>query len=106
MARLIVAVVSNLDAEHLVEVLRNENHRLTEVPSFGGFFHAENTTLMIGVEDEEAEQAVLEIIRRESSPRDLELPADLVDRRADLAPVVHQGGATVFLVELGGIVRL
>ena len=31
MARLIVAVVSNLDAEHVVDVLRNENHRLTEV---------------------------------------------------------------------------
>ena len=106
MARLIVAVVSNLDAERLVGVLRNENHRLTEVPSFGGLFHAENTTLLIGVEDEKTEKAVLEIIRRECSPRDVAVPADLVDRRADLAPVVHQGGATVFLVELSGILRL
>jgi uncharacterized protein YaaQ len=106
MARLIVAVVSNLDAERVVDVLRNENHRLTEVPSFGGLFHAENTTLLIGVEDEETEKAVLEIVRRECAPRDLEVPADLVGRRADLAPVVHQGGATVFLVELSGILRL
>lgn len=106
MARLIVAVVSNLDAEHLVGVLMNENHRLTEVPSFGGLFHAENTTLLIGVEDEKAEKAVLEIVRRECSPRDLEVPAELIDRRADLPPVIRQGGATVFLVELGGILRI
>jgi uncharacterized protein YaaQ len=106
MARLIVAVVSNLDAEHLVDVLRNENHRLTEVPSFGGLFHAENTTLLIGVEDGKTERAVLEIVQRECSSRDLEVPASLVDRRADLAPVVRQGGATVFLVELSGILRL
>ena len=106
MARLIVAVVSNLDAEHLVAVLRNEKHRLTEVPSFGGLFHAENTTLLIGVEDVETEKAVLEIVRRECSLRDLEVPADLVAKRADLAPVVHQGGATVFLVELSGILQL
>jgi uncharacterized protein YaaQ len=106
MARLIVAVVSNLDAENLVDVLRNENHRLTEVPSFGGLFHAENTTLLIGVEDEQTENAVLEIVRRECSPRQLEVPAEMVHRRADLPPVVQQGGATVFLVELGGILRL
>jgi len=106
MARLIVAVVSNSDAEHLVDVLRNEDHRLTEVPSFGGLFHGENTTLLIGVEDEETEKAVLEIVRRECTPRDLEVPADVVAQRADLAEVVHQGGATVFLVELGGILRL
>ena len=106
MARLIVAVVSNLDAERLVDVLRNEHHRLTEVPSFGGLFHADNTTLMIGVDDEKTEKAVLEIVRRECSARDLEVPADLLDQRADLAPVVHQGGATVFLVELSGILRL
>lgn len=106
MARLIVAVVSNLDAEHLVAALRNEKHRLTEVPSFGGLFHAENTTLLIGVEDDETETAVLDIVRRECSPRDLAVPTDLVERRADLPQVVHQGGATVFLVELGGILRL
>jgi uncharacterized protein YaaQ len=101
-----VAVVSNIDAEHLVAALRNEKHQLTEVPSFGGLFHAENTTLLIGVEDEETEKAVLEIVSRECSPRDLAVPPDLVEKRADLPPVVHQGGATVFLVELSGILRL
>ena len=57
------------------------------------------------MEDEQTEKAVLEIVRRECASRDLEVPADLVDR-ADVAPVVHQAGATVFLVELSGILRL
>ncbi len=85
MARLIIAIVNNLDAEHVVEVLRNEGHRLTEIPSFGGYFHAENTTLLIAVEDEAAEQAVLEIIGRECSAREVEVPAEVSGARpADL----------------------
>lgn len=106
MARLIVAIVNNSDAEHLVEVLRDDGHRLTEVPSFGGFMHTDNTTLLIGVEDEKSEKAVLEIFERECSAREVEVPAEMRDRAADLPPVVRHGGATIFLVELGGIVRV
>ena len=105
MARLIVAVVNNLDAEHLVDVLRDEGQRLTEVPSFGGFLHADNTTLLIGVEDDDAQKAVLQTIERECSARDVEVPSELLDRGKELPPMVRHGGATIFLVELGGIVR-
>ena len=44
MARLIVAVVHNLDAEHVVATLRDEGHRVTVIPSLGGFCHFRLTT--------------------------------------------------------------
>jgi uncharacterized protein YaaQ len=106
MARLIVAVVNDLDAEHVVATLRDEKHRLTEIPSFGGFLHAENTTLLIGVEDDRAEREVLQILERECSPRDVDVPAELLERDTDLPAVVRHSGATIFLVELGGITRV
>ncbi len=104
MARLIIAIVNNLDAEHLVEVLRSEGHRLTEIPSFGGYFHAENTTLLIAVEDEPTEQAVLDIIGRECSARDVEVPAEVSG--GDQKSFVRNSGATVFLADLRGVLRL
>jgi len=106
MARLIIAVVNNQDAEHLVEVLRSEGHRLTEIPSFGGYFHAENTTLLLAVDDEAAEKAVIEIIGRECSPRDIEVPAEISGADADQPSYVRHSGATIFLADLHGIVRV
>ena len=106
MARLILAVLHNLDAEHVVEVLRDEGHRLTEIPSFGGFLHAENATLLIGVEDATAEDAVLQVLDRECSPRDVEVPADLLSRAAEQVPYVRHGGATVFLIDVAEIRRV
>jgi uncharacterized protein YaaQ len=105
MARLIIAIVNNLDAEHLVEVLRTEGHRLTEIPSFGGYFHAENTTLLIAVEDEPTERAVLDIIGRECSARDVEVPPE-VSGGGDQPTFVRNSGATIFLADLRGIVQV
>lgn len=106
MARLIIAIVNNQDAEHLVEVLRDAGHRLTEIPSFGGYFHAENTTLLLAVEDEASEKAVLEIIGRECSPREIEVPAEVSGADADHPAFVRHSGATVFITDLRGVVRL
>lgn len=106
MARLIIAIVNNQDAEHLVEVLRDGGHRLTEVPSFGGYFHAENTTLLIAVEDEASEKAVLETIGRECTPRDIEVPPEVSGANAAHPATVRHSGATVFLADLRDVLRL
>jgi uncharacterized protein YaaQ len=107
MPRLIVAVIHNLDAERVVEVLRDEGHRLTEIPSFGGLFHMENTTLLVGVETQEEEQQVLRVFERECSSRAIDVPAAVVDRLKESLPgVVQHGGATIFLVDVAGIRRV
>lgn len=107
MARLIVAVVHNLDAEHVIATLRDEGHRVTVIPSLGGFLHVENSTLLVGVEDEPAEQAVLRVFERECSSREVEVPLVVLGRLKDQLPrMVRHGGATIFLVDLAGIVRV
>ena len=106
MARLLVAVVNDADAERVVEVLRDAGHRLTEIPSFGGFLHGQNTTLLVGVEDEEAEKAVLGVFERECSARDVEVPEDLLSRLAEGTTHVRYGGATIFQIDLAGVRRV
>jgi uncharacterized protein YaaQ len=65
-----------------------------------------NSTLMMGVEDE-AVPAVLAILERQCSSREIELPLVLAGRLKDTLPnVIRHGGATVFIVDLEGIVRI
>jgi uncharacterized protein YaaQ len=107
MARLIVAVVHNLDAEHVVATLRDEGHRVTVIPSLGGFLHIDNSTLLVGVEDESTERAVLGVFERECSAREVEVPLVVLGRLKDQLPrMVRHGGATIFLVDLAGIVHV
>jgi uncharacterized protein YaaQ len=106
MPKLLIAVVHHLDADGVVAALQEEGHRLTRVPSFGGFLGLENSTLMIGVEDE-AVDSVLATIEEHCSSREVDLPLVVVGRLKDELPgLVRHGGATVFIADLRDIVRL
>ena len=61
MSKLLVAVVHDLDAEQVMAALGDEGHRVTRVRSSGGFLRVDNSTLLIGAEDESVE-AVLAIL--------------------------------------------
>jgi len=50
---------------------------------------------------------VLGIFERECAPRDIEVPLVLLGRLKDEFPrSVHYGGATIFILELRGTVRI
>jgi len=103
---LFVAIVQNNDADRVVKALSAEGHRSTRIPSIGGFLAAANTTLLVGLEEEQ-EAAVVGIFERECSGREVEVPIVLLDRLKDAFPrVVRYGGATIFIVDLRGIVRV
>lgn len=106
MSKLLVAIVHDLDVERVLEALRRDGHRVTRLRSTGGFLGAENSTLLIGIEDE-AEPAVLAILERECSGRRIEVPLVLLGRMRDWqASAVEHAGATVFVVPIERIVRL
>ena len=106
MSKLLVAVVHELDADQVISALEEEGHRVTRISSIGGYLRMENSTLLIGVEDE-AMPGVLAILERECSSREVELPLVLVRRLRDELPrVIRHGGATVFIADLEGIVRI
>lgn len=106
MSLLFVAIVHDNDADRVVDALRRAGHGSTRVPSIGGFLGTSNTTLLVGVEDED-EAAVIEIFREACSGREIEVPLVLLNRLKDASPrMVNYGGATIFVVDLRRIVRV
>jgi uncharacterized protein YaaQ len=101
-----LAVVHDLDAEQVITALEDEGHRVTRIRSSGGFLRIDNSTLLMGVEDD-AVSAVLGVLERECSSREIELPLVVVGRLKDHLPrMVRHGGATVFILDLEQTVRI
>ena len=60
--KLVLAVVSNQAAERITDALLAAGFRATRLASTGGFRREGNTTIMMGIEDEDVEP-VLAILR-------------------------------------------
>jgi uncharacterized protein YaaQ len=105
-ALLLVAIVHQQDADRTITALNAGGHRVTRLPSMGGFLGTENTTLLVGIEDAQ-EQVVLDIFERACAERDIEVPLVLMGRLKDEFPrSVHYGGATIFILDVRNIVHL
>ena len=66
--KLIFAVVHDDDTNKAVRHLNEKKFRVTRLSSTGGFLRRGNTTLMLGVEDEQVEE-VFEILQEECAKR-------------------------------------
>ncbi len=106
MSKLLIAIVHNLDAERVISALEEAKHRVTMIPSIGGFLRIDNATLLIGAAEEEVPE-ILSILEEHCSQRDVELPLVVVGRLKDELPgMVRHGGATVLVADLQSIVRI
>ena len=94
--KLIITVVQNKDADEVVDALVSADFRATRFASTGGFLRRGNTTIMIGVQDQQVEQ-VLDIIRDEARNRAAQSDADEDTQTA---------AATVFVLDLEEYQRL
>lgn len=107
--KLIVSIVQDQDAANLIEDLTEHKYRVTKLSSTGGFLKAGNTTLLIGVEDEEVDQ-VIEIIRRECKKREITTSLLTVTMPGDTYipyPLeVKVGGATVFILDVDQHIKI
>ncbi len=101
--KLIIAIVQDQDAPSLVEDLTEQEFRVTKLASTGGFLKAGNTTLLIGVEDEEVEK-IKEIIERNCKTREITTSLLTVTMPGDTYipyPLeVRVGGATLFILDV------
>jgi uncharacterized protein YaaQ len=71
MSKLILAIIFNNDAvEPLSDALLTQNYSVTKISSVGGFLRRQNTTFVIGVEEERLPGAMA-IIREVCSPYSL-----------------------------------
>ncbi len=108
--KLIYAIVSDEDTPRLMVELSKADFRVTKLNSSGGFLRSGNTTLMIGVEDEQVE-AVMDIIRTYSSSRQAAINTNITPSTIGGAyipyPVeVTVGGATVFVLNVERFERM
>ncbi|GAW93819.1 hypothetical protein KKC1_29460 [Calderihabitans maritimus] len=91
--KLVIAIVQDADADSLLEELIRYKFRATKLASSGGFLRRGNTTILIGVEDDEVEQ-VKHLIRANCERRQIRRLA--FEEKEDLQELLTTG--TVVLV--------
>ena len=105
MSELLIAVVRETHVDAVLEALVAGGHRVTGMPSFGGFLREDSRTLFVAIEQDQRE-AVVEIFARLCAGAEVEVPLFLRERLADWRlTTVHHAGATIFIVPLAGVIR-
>ena len=108
--RLVIVVVQKQDAADLVVALTERSYRVTRISSEGGFLREGNITLLIATETA-AIEPLMRIIREHCYTRTRYVsPLPPVAESGEFYPPtpieVQIGGATVFVLKAGQIVRL
>ena len=107
--KLIVAIVQDQDAPSLIEDLTEHRYGVTKLTSTGGFLKAGNTTLLIGVEEEEIDPVVA-LIERNCKTREITTSLMTVTMPGDTYipyPLeVKVGGATLFMLDVERHIKL
>ena len=102
--KLVMSIVNGDDAEQLTTALTEAGYQATISSTTGGFLRQGNTTILVGVEDEEVPH-VLQLIRDNCHTRkQLVSPLSPVMEPGEMyvpAPVeIQVGGATVFVFDV------
>lgn len=102
--KLLIAIVQDEDASHLVNALTDEGFSITKLATTGGFLRSGNTTLIMGVEDDLVGKAFT-IIEGTCKTRkqiiSAQPPIVGVPGAYTAFPMeVSVGGATVFVLEV------
>lgn len=108
--KLLLTIVQDQDALPLLEALVQESYRVTKLASTGGFLQAGNTTLLVGIEDEQVED-VIGIIKETCRPRGrtitpLSPQGGMAESYIPFPIKVSVGGAAVFVIDVEQFVRV
>jgi uncharacterized protein YaaQ len=106
--KLIIAIVSNDDANKVSKGLIKENFFVTKLATTGGFLMSGNTTFLIGTNDEKVVE-IIEIIERYSKTRSKLVPTSIVSEFGMFSsmPVeVKVGGATIFVMPVEQFIKV
>jgi uncharacterized protein YaaQ len=107
--KLIIAIVQDQDVPSLMDDLTEKEFRVTKLASTGGFLKSGNTTLLLGVEDEEVDN-VIGIIEDNCKTREITTSLLTVSMPGDTYipyPLeVKVGGATLFILDVERFVKI
>lgn len=99
--KLIFAIVQDEDANKVMSTLNKNGFMVTKLSSTGGFLKSGNTTLLVGVNEQDI-NAVLSIIESKSKSRTAKMnTSNALSEGTDLMPIrteITVGGATVFII--------
>ena len=102
--KLVFAIVHNDDARKLTDALRDHNFQFTLISTTGGFLREGNATILIGVDEDKLEDALMHIKANCVTRTQFVNPMPPVMEPGELylaQPVeVQVGGATVFVVDV------
>lgn len=93
--KLIIAVVQDEFSTKVVKALMENKYRATKLSSTGGFLKSGNTTLLIGVKDDEVDE-VIDIIEKECKDKKV-----LKEQKE-----VNVGGANIFVLDMEDFKKL
>ncbi|HPF87850.1 MAG TPA: cyclic-di-AMP receptor [Candidatus Limiplasma sp.] len=100
--KLIIAIVQDEDSQRLINEMMTEGFRVTKLATTGGFLRSGNTTLLVGVEDEQTESAISLIENICKSRKQVtSAPSPMVNTSGTYTPFPFEvlvGGATVFVL--------
>mgnify|MGYP002797717855 CR=1 FL=1 len=106
--KLIIAIVNSEDASAVLSELTGQGFSVTKLATSGGFLRAGNVTMMIGVEEEQVQNA-LSVIEEFSSQRKQQVPVNstyIGDSMITVPVEVTVGGATVFVLDVEQFYKL
>ncbi|MCL2522004.1 MAG: cyclic-di-AMP receptor [Erysipelotrichales bacterium] len=106
--KLVMAIVSNDDANKVMSELIANRFMVTKLATTGGFLKSGNTTMIIGVDDKSVPD-VVKIIQRDSAKRKKLVPNAVVSEFGVLnsTPMeVNVGGSTIFVLDVAEFHKL
>ncbi len=108
--KLIIAIVQDEDASHLISDLMEDGFGVTKLATTGGFLRAGNTTLLVGVEDDKYD-ACMKVIEKvcKSRKQIATSPVTMGGATGMYAPYpieVTVGGATVFVLSVDHFIKI
>lgn len=108
--KLVIAIVQDKDSHKLMNKLTEDGYSFTRLSTTGGFLRAGNTTLLIGVDQDQVDQ-IIDVISQECKTRNHYItstkPLDSSSREHYSKPTeVSVGGATIFVVDINKFEKL
>jgi uncharacterized protein YaaQ len=107
--KLVIAIVQDYDTDRLLRAITGAGLRATRIASTGGFLRMGNTTILLGVEDDQVKEC-LALLGSTCCSRVERPPADLIDELGYFGPgtvsEVTIGGAVAFVVPVSRFVRI
>lgn len=102
--KLIMAIIHDEDAFHIMDVLTEKGYSVTKLASTGGFLRAGNTTLICGVEDERVDELVSIISKKCKGRRQItSINSSHMTTAESYVPYpveITVGGATIFVLNV------